>query len=114
MVLDGLYFDFDKASLQAQSSQALEAIAEFLNANRDKQFYVVGHTDSVGTFSYNSKLSADRARAVVTALKSDYGIAADQLEPHGVGPLSPVFSNGSDAGRDKNRRVELVERQRDR
>jgi len=110
VVLDGLYFDFDKASLQPQSAQALAAIAEFLKANKDKQFYVVGHTDSVGTFSYNSKLSSDRARAVVTALQSDYGIPSAQLEPHGVGPLAPVFSNGSAAGKDKNRRVELVER----
>ncbi len=110
VVLDGLFFDFDKASLQAQSEQALVAIAEFLKSNKDKQFYVVGHTDSVGTFSYNSKLSSDRARAVVSALQADYGIPAAQLEPHGVGPLAPVFSNGSAAGKDKNRRVELVER----
>ncbi len=110
VVLDGIVFDFDKATLKPESKAALDAIAEYLNAHPDKSFYVVGHTDSKGTFSYNSKLSSDRALSVADALKKDYGIASDRLQPHGVGPLVPVFSNSSDAGRDKNRRVELVER----
>tara|TARA_R110002094_G_scaffold94150_8_gene95378 strand:- start:1534 stop:2520 length:987 start_codon:yes stop_codon:yes gene_type:complete len=110
VVLDGIVFDFDKATLRAESSVALEAIVSYLRANPEKQFYVVGHTDSKGTFDYNRTLSADRARAVVEALKNDYDIASGRLQPHGVGPLVPVFSNGSDAGREKNRRVELVER----
>ncbi|MEM5518429.1 OmpA family protein [Henriciella sp. AS95] len=110
VVLDGIVFDFDKATLKAESKPALDAIAQYLNANPDKSFYVVGHTDSKGTFAYNSKLSSDRAMAVADALKQDYDIASDRLEPHGVGPLSPVFSNSGDAGREKNRRVELVER----
>lgn len=112
VILDGILFDFDRDTLQPASAQALGAIAEFLTANPARRFYVVGHTDSVGTFSYNAKLSADRARAVVKALNADYGIPTEQLEPHGVGPLSPVYSNGTDAGREQNRRVELVERQR--
>ncbi len=110
VVLDGIVFDFDKATLKPQSKAALDAIAGYLNDNPEKSFYVVGHTDSKGTFTYNSKLSSDRALAVAAALKNDYGIASDRLEPHGVGPLVPTFSNFSDAGRDKNRRVELVER----
>ncbi len=110
MVLDGIVFDFDKATLKAESGPALEAIVSYLGANPDKSFYVVGHTDSKGTFGYNQTLSANRARAVVDTLKNDYGIASERLEPHGVGPLVPVFSNGSDSGREKNRRVELVER----
>ena len=110
VVLDGILFDFDKATLQPASEPALDAIAEYLKANPNKRFYVVGHTDAKGTFSYNAKLSADRALAVADALKQDHGIASDRLEPHGVGPLSPIFSNSSEAGQGKNRRVELVER----
>jgi OOP family OmpA-OmpF porin len=110
VVLDGIVFEFDKATLKPESKAALDAIADYLAAHPDKAFYVVGHTDSKGTYAYNSKLSDDRARAVADALKQDYGIASDRLEPHGVGPLSPVFSNTSDAGREQNRRVELVER----
>ncbi len=111
VVLNGIVFDFDKATLKPESSAALDAIAEFLSANPDKRFYVVGHTDSKGSFAYNSKLSSDRALAVSDALKQDFDIASDRLEPHGVGPLSPVFSNVSDDGREQNRRVELVEKQ---
>lgn len=110
VVLDGIVFDFDKATLKPESDAALEVIADYLNANPDKTFYVVGHTDSVGAYDYNAKLSADRAAAVVTALNTRFGIAADRLQPHGVGPLSPVFSNGQETGKEKNRRVELVER----
>jgi outer membrane protein OmpA-like peptidoglycan-associated protein len=72
---------------------------------------VVGHTDSKGTFSYNRKLSADRAEAVISALVSRFSVDRKRVEPHGVGPLSPVFANSTDAGREQNRRVELVERQ---
>lgn len=110
VVLEGIVFDFDSATLLAESDPALANIATYLNANPDKQFYVVGHTDSVGTFSYNYGLSGDRARAVAEALKEQQGIAHERLEPYGVGPLVPVFSNSEEAGRDKNRRVELVER----
>ncbi len=111
VVLDGIVFEFDKATLLPESAAALGAMAEYLNANPDKSFYVVGHTDLVGTFAYNQELSSDRTRAVIDALINDRGIASDRLESHGVGPLSPVFSNGTDSGREMNRRVELVERE---
>lgn len=112
VVLDGIYFEFNQATIKPESGQALDAIAEYLAANSDKVFYIVGHTDSVGTFAYNEKLSADRARAVVDTLIQAHGVDSARLQPHGVGPLVPVYSNGTDAGREKNRRVELVERQR--
>jgi outer membrane protein OmpA-like peptidoglycan-associated protein len=111
VVLTGLHFDFDTADLRAESRPTLAEIARYLREHPERRFYVVGHTDAKGTFSYNAGLSRDRARAVVDALVEEHGIAADQLEPHGVGPLVPVFSNASDAGRERNRRVELVERQ---
>ncbi|KAA3651723.1 MAG: OmpA family protein [Proteobacteria bacterium] len=109
VVLNGIVFDFDKATIKPESKAAFKVIADYLNNHPDKMFYVVGHTDSKGTFVYNQKLSSDRAHAVREALINDYGIQADRLQAHGVGPLVPVFSNTSDAGRDKNRRVELVE-----
>ena len=108
-VLDGLMFEHDKATLMPESKPALDEIAKFLKSS-DKDFFVVGHTDSVGTFAYNEKLSADRAMAVREALIADYAITPARLEAHGVGPLVPVFTNSSDGGKAKNRRVELVER----
>jgi OOP family OmpA-OmpF porin len=110
VVLNGLVFDFDKATLKPESDPALEVIAGLLKDNPEKTFYVVGHTDSAGTFAHNSKLSEDRAAAVVAELRERFGIAAGRLEPHGVGPLAPVFSNGQATGKEKNRRMELVER----
>lgn len=109
VVLDGIYFEFDSATLEDRSAEALEAIATYLQAHPDQRFFVVGHTDFVGSFDYNAGLSLDRATAVVEALVSRHGIPREQLGPHGVGPLVPVFSNATDAGRDRNRRVELVE-----
>ncbi len=110
VVLDGLFFEHDKAALKNTSGPALVEITSFLNAHSDMNFYVVGHTDSTGTYTYNSTLSGRRAASVRKALVEDHGIAADRLEAHGVGPLNPVFSNSSEGGRAKNRRVELVER----
>lgn len=109
VVLDGIVFEFDKATLKPESKAALDAIASYLEANPDKRFYVVGHTDARGSFAYNRKLSADRAQAVTDALRQQYQVDSGRLEPHGVGPLVPVFSNSSDSGRERNRRVELVE-----
>ena len=69
---------------------------------------MVGHTDNVGLFEHNIKLSQDRAAAVVKALVGKYGITSSRLTPFGDGPTAPVASNKSEEGRAKNRRVELV------
>ncbi|CDO59516.1 Outer membrane protein A precursor [Candidatus Phaeomarinobacter ectocarpi] len=109
VVLDGLYFDHNKATLTSASEPSLVEIAKFLTSAGDTKFFVVGHTDLTGGFDYNSALSRDRAAAVADALVSGHGIDPARLSPHGVGPLVPVFTNASDAGRGQNRRVELVQ-----
>lgn len=110
VTLDGLFFDHDKATLTPASKSALDEIARFLKQRGSMNFYVVGHTDAVGSFDYNTGLSKRRAQSVATTLQQDYGIEAARLTAHGVGPLVPVFSNSSEGGRAKNRRVDLVER----
>lgn len=110
VVLDGLFFDHDKATLTPQSAPVLTAIAEYLKSDGGRSFYVVGHTDAKGTLAYNLDLSKARAQAVVTALIRDHAIEAKRLDAHGLGPLSPRASNASDSSRERNRRVELVER----
>ncbi len=109
VVLDGIFFDTDKATLKTESKPALDAIATFLRDHAALKAYIVGHTDSTGAFEHNMQLSKDRAAAVHEALVNDYKIAPERLAAHGVGPLSPARTNKTDAGRMKNRRVELVE-----
>lgn len=108
VVVHGIYFDTDKADLKPQSEPALAEIVRMLKSDAGLKVYVVGHTDNVGTFDHNIKLSKDRAAAVVNALVSKHGIAAARLTPFGDGPTAPVASNKDEGGRAKNRRVELV------
>ncbi len=109
VVLEGLYFDHDQATLKPESETALIEIARFLNNNLNGRFYVVGHTDNSGSFSYNIELSRRRSEAVVNALVAQFNIDSARLQAHGSGPTSPVRSNSEDIGRAANRRVELVE-----
>jgi outer membrane protein OmpA-like peptidoglycan-associated protein len=110
VALYGLFFDFDKATLQEASNETLEQIAILLKNNPKLNVYVVGHTDMKGTLDYNLKLSKQRAESVVQTLVENYGIPTGRLSPKGVGPLVPVSSNKNDDGRQLNRRVELVEK----
>ena len=87
----------------------IKAIAEMLKANSPLSVYVVGHTDMTGELEYNIQLSLKRAEAVVKALVDEYGIEASRLKAKGVGPLCPVSTNQTGAGRKLNRRIELVE-----
>lgn len=106
----GIFFDTGESAIKPESRSTLDEIAGLLKARPALKLYVVGHTDMTGALAQNRTLSEARARAVVNSLVKNYGIAAARLEGHGVGPLAPVASNSEEAGRTKNRRVELVER----
>jgi len=110
VVLEGLYFDTDKAIVLPDSKEALLSIASYLRENPKKSFYIVGHTDGVGSFEHNLSLSRNRANAVVAALVETYDIDRERLQAEGVGPLSPAKSNSGETGRAANRRVEMVAR----
>jgi len=86
----GIYFDTDKSVIKPESESSLNEIAKMLNANHALKVYVVGHTDNVGSFDHNLKLSKDRADAVVKELVGKYSINADRLRPFGVGPVAPL------------------------
>lgn len=105
-----IYFDTGKADLKPESDAALAEIARLLKDKASLKVLIVGHTDNVGDLSYNQGLSERRARSVVEALAGRHGIRQDRLDPVGVGMAAPVASNDSEAGRAKNRRVELVKR----
>lgn len=104
----GIHFDTGKSEIKPESDAAISEIAKLLKNDSALKLYVVGHTDNVGSFDSNMKLSKDRADAVAKTLSDKHGIAAARLKSHGVASLSPVTSNDTEDGKAKNRRVELV------
>lgn len=110
IALYGILFDTGKAVVKPESKPAIAEIARLLKQNPSLSLHVVGHTDNVGGLEFNMALSKKRALAVVSMLTQQYGIAASRLKANGVAYLAPVAPNTSEAGRAKNRRVELVPR----
>ena len=108
VALYGIHFDTDKTDIKPESEPTLQEIAGLLQADPTLKLYVVGHTDNVGGFDYNTDLSRRRASSVVDALKTKHGVQAARLTAAGVGMLAPVAPNDTEEGRAKNRRVELV------
>jgi outer membrane protein OmpA-like peptidoglycan-associated protein len=104
----GILFDTGKADVKPESAAALTEISKLLTQNPKLKLFVVGHTDNIGPLAANLDLSKRRAAAVVSALTTQYAVAADRLSPVGDGPYAPISSNDSEDGRSQNRRVELV------
>lgn len=100
-------FDFNKADIKPDSQPIIEEIVKLLKADPTLNLTVEGHTDNVGNPEYNKQLSEKRAKAVASAVAAK-GIEAKRLKTVGYGQEKPVADNNSDAGRAKNRRVELV------
>jgi len=107
-VFYGLYFDSGKSVLKPESAPTLAEMAKWLAANPANNVYIVGHTDMQGSVDSNMGLSRARAAAVVDALIKQHAVKRDRLGSEGVGPYAPLSNNTSDAGRAKNRRVEMV------
>jgi OmpA-OmpF porin, OOP family len=108
VLIYGIYFDTGKSEIKPESDDAISEIAKLLQNNAALKLQVVGHTDNLGSFDLNMKLSKDRADAVARVLIDKHGIAADRLKSYGVASLAPVASNDTEEGKAKNRRVELV------
>lgn len=108
IALYGIQFDFDSAQLRPDSTPQLEQIAAMLKADPAMTLEVVGHTDNIGQADYNRDLSQRRAAAAVAALVGEHGIDAARLSAKGKGSDAPIASNDDEAGRSRNRRVELV------
>lgn len=106
----GIYFDTGKAQIKEESTPTLAVIAELLSKNPELLLYVVGHTDDTGSNTTNRELSQQRAAAVVHSLTNNYKVASARLQAEGVGPYAPESNNTTEAGKQLNRRVELVRR----
>jgi outer membrane protein OmpA-like peptidoglycan-associated protein len=102
----GIHFDFDKASIRAESDRLIADMALTLKNNPLWTLRIIGHTDSIGDAAYNKKLSLARAESLKKALVKR-GISPARLEVAGAGAADPVASNKTLQGRALNRRVEL-------
>jgi len=109
-----LLFDFDKADIKKEAEPMLGNVVTVLKSYPEAQVSIEGHTDSMGSESYNKTLSEKRASTVATYLISRNAVKAAQVKTMGWGKSKPIVHNtkpdGSDdpEGRAKNRRVELV------
>jgi outer membrane protein OmpA-like peptidoglycan-associated protein len=105
--MSDILFGFDKADITPDLKTSLAKIAGILTVYRDCKVIVEGHTDNVGAPEYNKGLSERRANNV-KAFLIEQGVTADRLSAAGYGEKRPVASNSTSAGRQKNRRVDLV------
>jgi len=106
VVLQNIYFDFDKYVLLKESFPVLDKIIKYLNKNMNVRLLISGHTDNIGTEEYNEELSNKRAISVVDYLVTK-GIGKGRLQSVGFGSRFPVDKNESEEGRQKNRRIEM-------
>jgi outer membrane protein OmpA-like peptidoglycan-associated protein len=102
----GLLFDFDSDRIRGDARRNLDELARSLDKYPDTDLLIVGHTDDVGTASYNMGLSERRADSAARYIESQ-GVRTG-IRPVGRGEREPVSSNESDYGRQKNRRVEVA------
>jgi outer membrane protein OmpA-like peptidoglycan-associated protein len=107
VTLGDVLFDSGKSQLLATSSQDMAQLAEFFKRNPERKASIEGHTDSVGSEESNRLLSDHRAGAVKAALVR-MDVPANRLSTQGFGEDSPVATNDTPAGRQMNRRVEIV------
>jgi len=106
IVLRGVNFDFNKATLTLNAKTILDQVVTALTSRPDIKVEVDGHTDGKGSESYNLKLSDRRAKSVKQYLV-EKGIDAGRLTAKGFGKTRPIADNSTDEGRELNRRVEL-------
>jgi outer membrane protein OmpA-like peptidoglycan-associated protein len=107
ITLPGIFFDTGKSVLKAGAKTTLKRIADQLESDPSLQLTVEGHTDSVGSEASNQKLSEARANAVREYLVTE-GVTAAQITASGKGEGQPIATNKTAAGRQQNRRVEIV------
>jgi OOP family OmpA-OmpF porin len=105
-VLEGVYFDVNKAVIKPESYSILDEAAQTLKDYPNMVVEIGGHTDSTGSAALNARLSLQRAQAVKRYLVSK-GVPEAQLKVQGYGPSKPIADNATPEGRAKNRRIEF-------
>ena len=103
----GLLFDFDSDVVRGDARSNLNELAKSLDKYGKSNLLIVGHTDNVGSDSYNQDLSERRADAAANYLVVQ-GVSRSRLATRGLGEAEPKATNTTDDGRQKNRRVEVA------
>jgi outer membrane protein OmpA-like peptidoglycan-associated protein len=103
-------FDTGRADIKPELRSVLDSFASGLKDDRTTRIRIIGHTDNTGSDAINDPLSLSRARSVGSYL-ADRGIDPGRIETVGRGEHEPIADNSSDAGRAKNRRVEILLRE---
>jgi len=107
VTLSDVLFDTGAATLKPGADLSLDRLASYLQAHPQTKVLIEGHTDSRGTDEYNEALSQRRADAVAKAL-TVRGVSPEALDTAGRGKAYPVATNDTAAGRQQNRRVEII------
>jgi len=107
LVLQNIQFEYNSAALTPDSQAGIQMLTMFLKRNPDLKVELAGHTDDVGSASYNLKLSTERAQSVRQALVAN-GIDENRLTAKGYGATKPIMPNDSDEHRALNRRTEMI------
>jgi len=103
-------FDTNRANIKPELRAVLDPFASSLQGDPNVRVSIVGHTDSTGSDAINNPLSLERAHSVRDYLAAR-GVSASRIETSGRGEREPIADNGSEAGRAKNRRVEIFLRE---
>jgi outer membrane protein OmpA-like peptidoglycan-associated protein len=104
IVLKNIYFDFNKTELLPESYKEINKLLRLMTNNPQIVIKLEGHTDNVGSYDFNIRLSNARAESVVRYL-IEKGIDPHRIEYAGYGFTQPLASNDTDEGRQTNRRV---------
>lgn len=106
VVIENIFFETGKSKLKPESYEALDKVLKLLRNNKSLRLEIAGHTDNVGSYSANKKLSTNRAKSVVDYLVG-HGIDESRLEYKGYSFDEPIAPNSTPEGRQENRRVEF-------
>ena len=103
-----ILFDFDKYNIKSEYFEVLAKVGAYMKDHPKARVILAGHTDNIGTWDYNIKLSHRRAASVRDYLVKKEGIDATRITLSGFGYEDPVATNDTSAGRALNRRVQGI------
>jgi outer membrane protein OmpA-like peptidoglycan-associated protein len=103
----GLLYDFDSDAIRSEAGKNLQNLALSLKKYQNTDLLVVGHTDALGSTEYNQDLSMRRASSA-SGFLTMHGVGTERIHASGKGELEALASNGTEAGRQQNRRIEVA------